>query len=89
MLFRSSLYKLGGINNVEGNLKDQLVSVKGTSKANLFLEACMHILTVPFFQLPHQLLWRPSKQLVETLSCVDQELQTVCEICFLGDLYCV
>lgn len=27
-----SLYKLGGISNVEGNLKDQLISVKGTGE---------------------------------------------------------
>ncbi|KAF5243429.1 hypothetical protein FAUST_2785 [Fusarium austroamericanum] len=37
-----SLYKLGGIKNVEGNLKDQLVSVKGTGKANCFPEVCVY-----------------------------------------------
>ncbi|KAI1061786.1 hypothetical protein LB507_010707 [Fusarium sp. FIESC RH6] len=34
-----SLYKLGGINNVEGNLKDQLVSVKGTTAPSAIVEA--------------------------------------------------
>ncbi|KAJ4124206.1 copper chaperone [Fusarium equiseti] len=34
-----SLYKLGGINNVEGNLKDQLVSVKGTAAPSAIVEA--------------------------------------------------
>ncbi|KAL6916018.1 hypothetical protein ACHAP8_006390 [Fusarium lateritium] len=34
-----SLYKLGGIKNVEGNLKDQLVSVKGTAAPSAIVEA--------------------------------------------------
>ncbi|KAG8673260.1 hypothetical protein FPOAC1_006571 [Fusarium poae] len=34
-----SLYKLGGINNVEGNLKDQLISVKGTAAPSAIVEA--------------------------------------------------
>ncbi|KAL4732346.1 copper chaperone [Fusarium chlamydosporum] len=34
-----SLYKLGGINNVEGNLKDQLVTVKGTAAPSAIVEA--------------------------------------------------
>ncbi|EWG51281.1 hypothetical protein FVEG_10310 [Fusarium verticillioides 7600] len=34
-----SLYKLGGISNVEGNLKDQLVSVKGTAPPSAIVEA--------------------------------------------------
>ncbi|KAM0348667.1 hypothetical protein ACHAPU_004102 [Fusarium lateritium] len=34
-----SLYKLSGINNVEGNLKDQLVSVKGTAAPSAIVEA--------------------------------------------------
>ena len=28
-----SLFKIGGITNVEGNLKDQLIAVKGTGKS--------------------------------------------------------
>lgn len=28
-----SLFKIGGITNVEGNLKDQLITVKGTGKS--------------------------------------------------------
>ncbi|CVL04577.1 probable LYS7-copper chaperone for superoxide dismutase Sod1p [Fusarium mangiferae] len=34
-----SLYKLGGISNVEGNLKDQLISVKGTAPPSAIVEA--------------------------------------------------
>ncbi|KAJ4260573.1 copper chaperone [Fusarium torreyae] len=34
-----SLYKLDGINNVEGNLKDQLISVKGTAAPSAIVEA--------------------------------------------------
>ncbi|KAG7429193.1 Superoxide dismutase 1 copper chaperone [Fusarium oxysporum f. sp. raphani] len=34
-----SLYKLGGISNVEGNLKDQLISVKGTDPPSAIVEA--------------------------------------------------
>ncbi|KAL2682682.1 hypothetical protein Neosp_007135 [[Neocosmospora] mangrovei] len=34
-----SLYKLGGISNVEGNLKDQLISVKGTAAPSAIVEA--------------------------------------------------
>jgi copper chaperone for superoxide dismutase len=34
-----SLYKLGGIKNVEGNLKDQLISVKGTAAPSAIVEA--------------------------------------------------
>ncbi|KAF4454730.1 putative LYS7-copper chaperone for superoxide dismutase Sod1p [Fusarium austroafricanum] len=34
-----SLYKLGGISHVEGNLKDQLITVKGTAAPSAIVEA--------------------------------------------------
>ena len=69
-----SLYKLGGISNVEGNLKDQLISVKGTGKSNWAIEV-VHVLIVTS-QLPPRPSWKLSRQRAETLSCVDQDPQT-------------
>lgn len=81
-----SLYKLGGISNVEGNLKDQLISVKGTGKSNRAVEA-VHVLTIPS-QLPPQPSSKLFRQQAETPSYADQEPQTVVRL-LLTSICCV
>ena len=73
-----SLHNLPGVTKVEGNLKDQLVSVEGSGEWSSHYLVVNSTISLSS-QLHRQPLWRLFKQRGEMPFCVDQESLIVSE----------